>query len=211
MAITWLAGRWNLWNQYDPDDEENLDDLVLTSLNSSPSDISIGFEFDGAVFQVSLEGSFPGDASPSFVPGVTTFQELIDQAAERNFKITRSVFIEDGVPHSTLSSDTPVDFEVWDPLYSDLDLLQGFYAGNDRFEGVRSPVLPPNDRNGTDPDFDDNVFGYGGDDTFVGSIGDDRFNGGEGIDTAVFEGPQQNYEITEIFSSIFDPLSGTRS
>lgn len=192
MAITMTAGRWEIGNEFNP--EHDLDDysgIFPNSIQSLPDALKISASIEGrGEYEIVFWGSFNYD-SQAFVPGSTSFADVLTTLSSNpsNF-VTEAYVIQSGVIQDIRSSSVGIAFSEWDPPDNDLQGLEGFFAGDDRFYGVLVPVSPPN---GDEPSFEEFVWGYGGNDLFVGRIGNDRFDGGDGVDTAVFEGPIANY------------------
>lgn len=56
MGITYVAGRWNLWNHYTPDEDVgDLSQLLLTEIISAGDSISLFFDLEGSAFEATSE------------------------------------------------------------------------------------------------------------------------------------------------------------
>ena len=196
MAITFTASRWKIGNGYSPEDESSdLSNVYPSAIESVPGGLRAYVSIGESNYEMVFFGSLSYDAS-EFDPGKTSAELLFQRLSSNDSNlITEAYILEDGVLLDLISSSSGIPYSDWEPEDNDLAGLQRFFSGDDRFYGVRSAVVPPVQSRDQEIEFDDVVLGYGGDDLFVGRIGDDFFDGGDGIDTAVFEGPFENYDI----------------
>lgn len=192
VATSIFLNGWEIGNFLELDDSFEAGKLQI-SRGSSDTFISVQITGDDTYGTVRFYGSgFSLDAltlsdvvlnSPNGV--VSKYEEVEEQT----------------VANETIFSPS-IPVSVFAGLEQSLEKLTAVYGGDDTYVGAT--VVSSSD------DEYDWFHGYGGNDRFQGN-GDgtenDIFWGGDGVDTAVYRGPQSNYRIIAS-NTLLDPVTG---
>ena len=129
MAITLTAGRWEIGNEFNPEDD--LDDnsgIFPNSIQSVPDALKISLSIEGrGEYEIVILGSFYYDRD-LFSPGTTSLADILGVLSEDPSNLVNEAYmLESGVLQDIRSSSVGVPFSGWDPPENDLQGLESFF------------------------------------------------------------------------------------